>query len=95
MRARSPALALSAAVAGIKAADLFIVQRSGRAPHARLTLLVNEEGGVNCNGGPTLKLSDPQLVKARAIQEELHEHGLQAPLAARRARIGAELLPAR
>jgi len=58
---------------GIAAPDLFIVQRTGSGPGARLTLLVNEEGGVHCNGGPTLKLSDPQLVQARAIQEELHE----------------------
>jgi hypothetical protein len=42
-------------------------------PQAHLTLLVNEEGGVHCDGGPTLKLSDPQLVQARAIQEELHD----------------------
>ena len=65
-------LAVSCA-GGIAAPDLFIVQRTGSGPGARLTLLVNEEGGVHCNGGPTLKLSDPQLVQARAIQEELHE----------------------
>ena len=63
---------------GIKAPDLFIVQRSGSGPSANLTLLVNEEGGVHCNGvarrdGRTLKLSDPQLVQARAIQEDLQE----------------------
>jgi len=63
---------------GIKATDLFIVQRSGSGPSANLTLLVNEEGGVHCNGvarrdGRTLKLSDPQLVQARAIQEDLQE----------------------
>jgi hypothetical protein len=58
---------------GVKAADLFILYRSGSSPGARLTLLVNEEGGVHCNGGPTLKLSDPALVQARAIQEEIHE----------------------
>ena len=56
---------------GIQAPDLFIVQRSGSVAGARLTLLVNEEGGVTCNGGATLKLSDPALVQARAIQEEL------------------------
>lgn len=56
---------------GIMAPDLFIVQRTGSGPGARLTLLVNEEGGVRCNGGPMLKLSDPQIVQARAIQEEL------------------------
>jgi hypothetical protein len=58
---------------GIQAPDLFVVQRTGSGPGARLTLLVNEEGGVHCNGGPTLKLSDPQLVQARAIQEGLHD----------------------
>jgi hypothetical protein len=69
------AVALAAGCGGgIAAPDLFIVQRTGSGPGARLTLLVNEEGGVHCNGGPTLKLSDPQLVQARAIQEELHEH---------------------
>ena len=63
---------LAAACGGLKAPDLFIVERYGAAPGARLTLLVNEEGGVHCNGGPTLKLSDPQLIEARAIQEDLH-----------------------
>lgn len=58
---------------GVKAADLFIVYRSGASAHARLSLLVNEEGGVSCNGGPTLKLSDHQLVIAKATQEELQE----------------------
>jgi hypothetical protein len=64
------ALALGAC-GGIQAPDLFIVQRSGSVPGARLTLLVNEEGGVRCNGGTTLKLSDPALIEARAIQEEI------------------------
>jgi len=36
-------------------------------------MLVNEEGGVNCNGGPTLKLDDAQLIEARTIQEDLHD----------------------
>jgi hypothetical protein len=58
---------------GIASPDLFIVQRTGSGPGARLTLLVNEEGGVRCNNGQTLKLSDPLLIRARAIQEELHE----------------------
>ena len=65
--------ALLAACGGIRAPDLFIVQRSGNVAGARLTLLVNEEGGVHCNGGQTLKLSDPQLIEARSIQEDLRE----------------------
>ncbi len=75
MRRAAAALALLAAAllsgCGVKAGDLFLVERSGSTPAARLTLLVNEEGDVNCNGGPTLKLSDAQLVQARGIQEEL------------------------
>lgn len=75
------ALASAPAIAGcggITAPDLFIVQRSGSGPHARLTLLVNEEGVVTCNGvskreGRKLKLSDAALVEARAIQEDLKD----------------------
>jgi len=66
------AAVLSVGCGGIKAPDLFIVQRTGNVPGARLTLLVNEEGGVQCNGGAMLRLSDPALVQARAIQEDLH-----------------------
>jgi hypothetical protein len=64
---------IAAGCGGIRAPDLFIVQRTGSVQGARLTLLVNEEGGVRCNGGATLKLSDPQLVQARAIQEDLRD----------------------
>jgi hypothetical protein len=72
------ACALFAGCGGISAPDLFIVKRTGIGPHAKLTLLVNEEGGVHCNGvgasaGHKLKLSDPALVEARAIQEDLEE----------------------
>jgi len=59
---------------GVTAPDLFVVDRSGSTPQARLTLLVNEEGGVTCNGRPMQqKLSDPQIIKAREIQEELQK----------------------
>lgn len=55
-------------------ADLFVVYRSGSSPHARLTLLVDEEGGVTCNGRQaTQKLDDAQIVKAREIQEDLQK----------------------
>jgi hypothetical protein len=58
---------------GVTAADLFLVQRSGTVPGANLTLLVNEEGGVHCNGGAVVKLSDSQLVEASAIQEDMRK----------------------
>ena len=71
-------VATLAGCGGVTAPDLFIVQRSGSGAGAKLTLLVNEEGGVSCNGvasagGHKLKLSDSQLVEARAIQEDLRE----------------------
>jgi hypothetical protein len=61
---------------GVELADLFEVQRSGSAPGARLTLVVNEGGAVHCDPSPAhpgraRQLSDPQLVLARGIQEEL------------------------
>jgi hypothetical protein len=69
------ALASAALIAGcgggVIAPDLFIVERTGSVPGAKLTLLINEEGGLHCNGGPELKLSEPQIIQARAIQEEL------------------------
>ena len=60
------------ACGGIKAPDLFIVQRTGQGPGARLTLLVNEEGVVRCNGVSAGRLGDHQLVEARSIEEDLH-----------------------
>jgi hypothetical protein len=58
---------------GVRAADLMLIERSGPGSGARLTLLINEEGGVRCDGGAQQRrLSDAQLVQARAITEELH-----------------------
>ncbi len=79
MSRRGLALALTPALltltaggcGGITSPDLFLVQRQGSTPHARLTMLVTEEGVVQCNGGAHLRLSDPQIVQARAIQEEI------------------------
>jgi hypothetical protein len=67
--------------------DLFVVQRTGSGAGADLTLVVNEGGAVHCYASPatdpdsthpgsthpTLQLSDPQLVLARGLQEELRE----------------------
>ena len=67
---------LAAGCGGIRAPDLFVVTRTPAAPGgavAPLTLLVNEEGGVHCNGAAAGKLDDPQLLKARDLQEDLHD----------------------
>ena len=65
------AAGMIAGCGGVVSSDLFVVERSGSSPHARLTLLVNEEGGVTCNGRQAPKLDDPQIIKARDIQEDL------------------------
>jgi hypothetical protein len=81
---RGGALLAGAALAvsgcgGVIAPDLFIVERTGGAPGAKLTMLVNEEGVVHCytdpaRPGPARHLSDPQILEARTIQE-----GLEGP----------------
>jgi hypothetical protein len=73
---------------GVLSSDLFIVYRTGSSPGAKLTMLVNEEGVVQCNPDPTNPdptnpdpthpraahhLSDPQVIEARTIQEDLHD----------------------
>jgi hypothetical protein len=68
------AVLLSTGCGGIVSPDLFVVQRSGSTPGARLTLLVNEEGIARCNGGPPHRIGDSQLIEARTIQEKLHDY---------------------
>lgn len=74
------AVASTAALAGcggVLSPDLFIVYRSGSVPGAKLTMLVNEEGVVHCNNGPPRHLSDPQIIEARTIQEDLEDPASQ------------------
>lgn len=74
---RAAALAAAAALAlagcgGVSAADFFEVTRVGPGG-SRLSLVINEEGVVRCEGRASGHLSDSQLVAARTIQEELAE----------------------
>lgn len=66
---------------GVLSPDLFIVYRTGSSPGAKLTMLVSEEGVVQCNPNPTHPvphhLSDPQLIEARTIQEDLRTPAAQ------------------
>jgi hypothetical protein len=57
---------------GVISADLFIVERSGPGSQAPLSVLVSEEGVVHCDRGAPHRLSDPALIEARTLQEELH-----------------------
>jgi hypothetical protein len=78
VRTAAGALVLAAALAaagcgGVQAADLYVVTREGPAAGQRLVLLVNEEGGVTCNGRHAGRLGDPEIVESRAIQEDLKD----------------------
>jgi hypothetical protein len=73
---RSPVaavLVVTAALAGcgesVELPDLFVVTRTGGGE--KLTVRINEGGIVHCNGGPVHRLSDPQLIQARGVTEEL------------------------
>lgn len=68
---------LFAGCGGIVSPDLFLVQRTGSTPGARLTLLISEEGIARCNGGPPHRISDPELIQARTIQEDLQRYAAQ------------------
>ena len=75
MRIPAAAAALSAALAitgcGAPSADLFVVERTGAAPGARLTLVVDDGGFVRCNGGERLQITSEQLIDAREIERAL------------------------
>ena len=70
--------ALLVAVVGLVAgcgappADLFVVDRTGDVPGAKLNMLVSD-GSVRCNGGPEHEISSQQLLRGRAIAASLEE----------------------
>lgn len=75
MKARTAAAALLAAlVAGcglqVQAEDLFLVTRTGQGQ--KLTMLVNYDGTISCNGGKATMLSDAQLLQARDLANSLN-----------------------
>lgn len=79
MRARAgapAALALLAALAlgacGGPPADLFLVERAGSTPGARLTLLVSNDGTARCNRRDALPITSAQIIDAREIARALN-----------------------
>ena len=63
-------VALGLAACGAPAADLFVVKRSGADRNARLTMLVEDDGVVTCNGRKH-SISSRQLLDARALARDL------------------------
>jgi hypothetical protein len=72
------AVAAALAGCGTEGHDLFVVQRAGSIPGARLALRVTDDGRASCNRGPLVDITSAQLIDARELAREL------APLAERR-----------
>ena len=75
MRAGLALAGLAAAVAvsgcGGPVGDLFLVERSGGLPGARLTLVVSYRGEARCNGGRPRAMGDQRLLAARDLARRL------------------------
>ncbi len=69
---RFAAVLLAAGVAGCgtPSSDLFIVDRDGRLPGAKLSLKVGDGGTVTCDGKER-EITSQQLLEAREIHEKL------------------------
>ena len=72
MRRALAALAAPLVACGTASPDLFVVERSGSVPGARLRLLVSDTS-VRCNGGEPRALTSAQVLEARAIARDLAE----------------------
>lgn len=78
MRRAGLALAATLLLAGLAGCgtpskDLFLVERSGDVPGAKLTLLVSDDGSVRCNGAKPKNMGSERLIDARGIEHDLAE----------------------
>jgi hypothetical protein len=67
----SASVVVLAACQGPTPADLFLVQRTGSIPGAKLTLRLTDDGGAYCNEGERHELTSAQLITARELRREL------------------------
>ena len=74
VRARRGVVAAAALLAtaalsayGIPSPDLFVVNRAGTVPGAKLKLLVSDQS-ARCNDAPAEPLSSPQIIEARGLR---------------------------
>ncbi len=77
LRQRRPAtaaamalLAFAAGACGTPSPDLFVVDRDGTVPGAKLRLLVSDQT-ARCNDRPPERLTSAQIVEARDIRRDL------------------------
>ncbi|MDP2711078.1 MAG: hypothetical protein Q8O56_07650 [Solirubrobacteraceae bacterium] len=55
---------------GTPSPDLFVVQRDGTVPGAKLELLVSDQT-ARCNDAPVTQLTSRQILEARSLRDEL------------------------
>jgi len=66
------ALALAAGGCGTPSPDLFVVDRDGNVPGAKLDLLVSDTS-ARCNGADPEPLTSEQILEARDLRDKLLE----------------------
>ena len=71
MRRALLALTLALVGCGQPSADLFVVNRSGSIPGAKLQLRVTDDGHVSCNGGALREITSKQTIDARVAARAL------------------------
>jgi hypothetical protein len=71
--AASLLLALALGGCGAEARDLFVVDRNGAIPGARLSLRITDDGRASCNDRPLVDITSAQLVAARAAERDLED----------------------
>ncbi len=64
--------AFAASGCGTPSPDLFVVNRDGTVPGAKLRLLVSDTS-ARCNDGPTKSLSSEQTIEARVLTDDIRE----------------------
>ncbi len=64
-------LALALGACGSEARDLFVVDRNGAIPGARLSLRITDDGRASCNDKPLVDITSAQLIEARGAEEDL------------------------
>jgi hypothetical protein len=66
---------------GGPSADLFLVERTGTIPGARLSLLVSDDGSARCNGRDKRDMGSSLLLDARELARDLDPAGGRRELA--------------
>ena len=62
----------SVGACGTPSPDLFVVNRDGTVPGAKLKLLVSDQS-ARCNDAPAKPLTSPQIIEARGLRRDLLE----------------------